>query len=344
MPDGSIAALREPLPGCEQYIDVIPPVDAEDPKVQRRSVRRDDGLPPSAEPAPRTPEERLLLDVLEFSRNGCATDLRAVHRLARTNHEPDPGAARATALRALEVGLRRGLLTSGLFVRTERGLTVVETDRTTDDQIATLRSRYVAAPAVGEPDEDLAATLWLVNTTEGERYARTHGASAARIDRASDAEPTSTADVPAVVVRSESDGWDDKNHELLAENVFTELRSGQLAWDAGIDEETLKSVAWGIAAEIVYAFDVQWSPDWVPKGHPHRWQDHEGWHTRCNDCLAESPAEVEEAVAWDWFATHRADAHGDTAPAFRPSPPPIEVPLPGTNDSRTMSVRRCAAA
>lgn len=96
-----------------------------------------------------------------------------------------------------------------------------------------------------------------------------------------------------------------------------------------MDEPTLKSVAWGIAAEIVYAFDVQWSPDWVPKGHPHRWQDDEGWHARCNDCLAESPAEAEEAVAWDWFATHRAVAHGDTAPAFRPSPPPIEVPLPG---------------
>lgn len=329
MPDGSIAALREPLPGHEQYIDVVPPADAEDPKVQRRSVRRDDGLPPSAEPAPRTPEERLLLDVLEFGRNGCATDLRAVHRLARTDHEPDPGAARAMALRALEVGLRRGLLTSGMFVRAQGVLAFVETDRTIADQVATLQSRYGSAPGVGDPDEDLAATLWLVNTTDGERHARTHGASAQSSGPTSTGTAASAA-APAVVVRSERDGWDDKNHELLAENVFTELRYGQLAWHAGIDEQTLKSVAWGIAAEIVYAFDVRWSPDWVPEGHPHRWHDDEGWHARCNDCLTESPAEAEEALAWDWFATHRAVAHGDTAPAFRPSPPPIEVPLPGS--------------
>ncbi|WP_126891778.1 hypothetical protein [Curtobacterium sp. HSID17257] len=331
MPDGSIAALREPLPDHEQYIDVVPPSDAEDPKVQRRSVRRDDGLPPSAEPAPRTPEERLLLDVLEFGVNGCATDLRAVHRLARTDHEPDPVAARAMALRALEVGLRRGLLQSGMFVRAQGVLAFVGTDRTIADQVATLRSRYVSAPGVGESDEDLAATLWLMNAPEGERYARTHGASAqpAAPTSTETATPSVPSDDPAVVVRSSSDAWDNRHHELLADNVFEELRNGWLSWEQGIEDAALRKVAWGVAAEIVYAFDVTWSPNWVPQGHPHRWHDDEGWHARCNDCLAESPAEAEEAVAWDWFATHRAVVHGDAAPAFRPSPPPIEVPLPG---------------
>lgn len=188
MPDGSIAAMREPLLGHEAYIDVIPPVDAEDPRVQRRSVRRDGVLPPSNEPAPRTPEEQLLLELTEFNRNGCATDLRALHRMARTDHEPDGTRARAMALRTVEVGIRRGLLTSGI--------------------------------------------------------------------------------------------------------------------------------------------DVQWSPDWVAEGHPHRWHDEEGWHARCNDCLDESPAEPDEAFAYAWFADHRPVAHGDTAPTFRSSPPPIVVPLP----------------
>jgi len=330
MPDGSIAALREPLPGHEQYIDVIPHVDAEDPRVQRRSVRLDPGLPPSTEPAPRTPEEQLLLALTEFNRNGCATDLRALHRMARMDHELDGPRARAMALRAVEVGIRRGLLTSGMFVRSGPELAFVEPERSVADRVATVRGRYVSAPDAGESDDDLADSVWLMNTTEGERYARTHGAEAARTGRASDTEPTETADAPAVVLRSSSDEWENRHHELLAENVFTELRYGQLAWDAGVDESTLKSVAWGIAAEIVYAFDVQWSPDWVPKGHPHRWQDDEGWHTRCNDCLAESPAESEEADAWEWFATHRPVAHGDTAPAFRPSPPPIEIALPGS--------------
>lgn len=327
-PDGSVAAMREPLPGHEAYIDVIPHVDTEDPRVQRRSVRQDTGLAPSTEPAPRTPEEQLLLDLTEFNRNGCATDLRALHRMARTDHEPDGTRARAMALRSVEVGVRRGLLTSGMFVRAGSELAFVEPERNVADRIATVRNRYVSAPDAGESDGDLANSVWLMNTTEGERYARTHSADAARTDRGSDVTPTIAANTPSVVVRSASDGWDDKNHELLADNVFTELRYGQLAWDAGIDEKVLKSVAWGIAAEIVYAFDVKWSPDWVAKGHPHRWHDDDGWHARCNGCLDESPAEPDEAVAYAWFSDHRPVAHGDTAPRFRPSPPPLEVPMP----------------
>ncbi|MBT1608151.1 hypothetical protein [Curtobacterium flaccumfaciens] len=331
MPDGSVAAMREPLPGHEAYIDVIPPADAEDPRVQRRSVRHDDGLTPSAEPAPRTPEEQLLLELTEFNRNGCATDLRALHRMVRTDHEPDAIRARAMALRSVEIGLRRGLLTSGMFVRVASELAFVEPERSAADRIATVRERYVSAPQAGESDGDLANSVWLMNTTDGERYARTHSADQARDDRASDAGPATTPSVPAVVVRSSSDEWGDKNHELLADNVFEELRNGWLSWDKDIGDDALKNLAWGIAAEIVYAFDVKWSPDWVAKGHPHRWHDVDGWHTRCNDCLDESPAEADEAVAYSWFADHRPVAHGDTAPPFRPSPPPLDVPMPGTD-------------
>jgi hypothetical protein len=126
-------------------------------------------------------------------------------------------------------------------------------------------------------------------------------------------------------------GFEHKNHELLTENVFEELRNGWLSWGKGIEDAALKNIAWGIAAEIVYAFDVQWSPDWVAKGHPHRWHDEDGWHARCNDCLDESPAESDEAVAYAWFADHRPVAHGDTAPPFRPSPPAIAVPMPNAD-------------
>lgn len=326
MPDGSIAAMREPLPGHEAYIDVIPPADAEDPRVQRRSVRQDAGLAPSTEPAPRTPEERLLLDLTEFNRNGCATDLRALHRMVRADHEPDGARAREMALRAVEVGIRRGLLTSGMFVRARSELAFVEPERTAAEKIATVRDRYVTAPDAGGPDGDLANSLWLMNTTDGERYARTHGGEPVGTDEAGTAAPTTST--PAVVVRSQDDEWDDKHHELLADNVFEELRNGWLSWDKGIDDDSLKNLAWGIAAEIVYAFDVKWSPDWVLEGHPHRWHDGDGWHARCNDCLDESPAESDQARAWEWFASHRASVHGDTAPPFRPSPPPLEVPLP----------------
>ncbi|OII04431.1 hypothetical protein BIU89_01330 [Curtobacterium sp. MCBA15_005] len=331
MPDGSIAAMREPLPGHESYIDVVPPADAEDPRVQRRSVRHDDGPTPSAEPAPRTPEEQLLLELTEFNRNGCATDLRALHRMVRTDHEPDATRARAMALRSVEIGLRRGLLTSGMFVRAGSELAFVEPERTAAEQIATVRGRYVSAPAAGESDGDLANSVWLMNTTDGERFARTHGAEADGTAEPSEVRQSVPASKPAVVVRSQGDAWDDKNHELLADNVFEELRNGWLSWDKGIGDDALKNLAWGIAAEIVYAFDVKWSPDWVAKGHPHRWHDEAGWHARCNDCLDESPAEADEVVAYSWFADHRPIAHGDIAPPFRPSPPPLDVPMPGTD-------------
>ena len=267
MPDGSIAAMREPLPGHEAYIDVIPPVDAEDPRVQRRSVRHDGGMAPSTEPAPRTPEEQLLLELTEFNRNGCATDLRALHRMVRTDHEPDGARARAMALRTVEVGIRRGLLTSGMFVRAGSELAFVEPERSVADRIATVGDRYVSAPRAGEPDGDLANSVWLMNTTDGERYARTHSAEPAGGNHARDAGSTTTSSAPAVVVRSSSDEWEDKNHELLADNVFEELRNGWLSWGKGIEDAALKNIAWGIAAEIVYAFDVQWSPDWVAEGY-----------------------------------------------------------------------------
>lgn len=329
MPDGSIAAMREPLPGHESYIDVIPPADAEDPRVQRRSVRHDDGLTPSAEPAPRTPEEQLLLELTEFNRNGCATDLRALHRMVRTDHEPDATRARAMALRSVEIGLRRGLLTSGMFVRAGSELAFVEPERSVTERIATVRDRYVIAPGAGEPDGDLANSVWLMNTADGERYARTHTGEAAAASDGSVPSPAAPSSTPAVVVRTQGDEWDDKHHELLADNVFEELRNGWLSWDKGIEDAALKNIAWGIAAEIVYAFDVRWSPDWVAEGHPHRWHDEDGYHARCNDCLHESPAEVDEAVAYSWFADHRPIVHGDTAPPFRPSPPPLEIPMPG---------------
>jgi len=328
MPDGSIAAMREPLPGHESYIDVIPPADAEDPRVQRRSVRHDDGLAPSAEPSPRTPEEQLLLELTEFNRNGCATDLRALHRMVRTDHEPDATRARAMALRSVEIGLRRGLLTSGMFVRAGAELAFVEPERSVTERIATVRDRYVIAPGAGEPDGDLANSVWLMNTADGERYARTHTGEAAAASDGRVASPAAPSSLPAVVVRTQGDEWDDKHHELLADNVFEELRNGWLSWDRGIEDAALKNLAWGIAAEIVYAFDVKWSPDWVAKGYPHRWHDEDGYHARCNDCLAESPAEADEAVAYAWFADHRPIVHGDTAPPFRPSPPPLEIPMP----------------
>ncbi|MBT1670095.1 hypothetical protein KK092_11950 [Curtobacterium flaccumfaciens pv. flaccumfaciens] len=75
--------------------------------MQRRSLRHDVGLAPSTQPAPRTPEEQLFLDLAEFNRNGCATDLRELHRMARTDREPDGTRARAMALRCVEIGIRR---------------------------------------------------------------------------------------------------------------------------------------------------------------------------------------------------------------------------------------------
>lgn len=99
--------------------------------------------------------------------------------------------------------------------------------------------------------------------------------------------------------------------ELLHHAVLDELEASNAFNALGITDSALRTLAWTVTTRISYAFEVTWSPDWVPPGRPHTWRDERGWHARCNDCLAESLASstTDEAVAW--FDDHLGRGHSE---------------------------------
>src|SRR6476620_145216 len=87
---------------------------------------------------------------------------------------------------------------------------------------------------------------------------------------------------------------------LFEHNIRTEL-DAQLGMDElDLAEDLRRQIAWGITAEVLYAFDVDWKPDWVKTGAVHTWQESGLWFSRCGVCLLDSRVSPtrEEAAGW----------------------------------------------
>lgn len=104
-------------------------------------------------------------------------------------------------------------------------------------------------------------------------------------------------------------GWNSRVLELLHGAVLDEMRWKNAFLELNVVDETLKTLAEAVTTHIAYAFSVRWSPTWVEDGRPHQWQDDEGWHARCNDCLAESAASRTESEITSWFDDHVRKQH-----------------------------------
>jgi hypothetical protein len=91
--------------------------------------------------------------------------------------------------------------------------------------------------------------------------------------------------------------------------VLDELRSMNAFSELGVSDESLQMLAQAVSDRIDGAFEITWSPDWVPLGRPHTWEDEQGWHARCNDCLKESPASRSEDKVVAWFDDHSDREH-----------------------------------
>jgi hypothetical protein len=113
-------------------------------------------------------------------------------------------------------------------------------------------------------------------------------------------------DTSAVVART---GWNSRVLELLHGAVLDEMRWKDAFLELNVPDEALMALAEAVANRISYAFAVKWSPDWVEDGKPHKWNDDEGWHARCNDCLAESHASPTEDEVIGWFDDHVHQQH-----------------------------------
>jgi hypothetical protein len=93
---------------------------------------------------------------------------------------------------------------------------------------------------------------------------------------------------------------------LLEDNIRTELHAQNAVADLGLSQQAITRLARGIAAEVLYAFSVDWSPSWVKPGQVHTWEESGDFFGRCPVCLLDSPPTDNSEAAAAWTATHRA--------------------------------------
>lgn len=98
----------------------------------------------------------------------------------------------------------------------------------------------------------------------------------------------------------------DRVAALLEDNIRTELQAQNAMAGLGLPEAAITRLAHGIAAEVLYAFAIDWSPDWVGPGHAHTWQASGDFFARCPACLQDSPPSKSREDATAWAADHQA--------------------------------------
>lgn len=93
---------------------------------------------------------------------------------------------------------------------------------------------------------------------------------------------------------------------LLEDNVLTELQVANAALELGLSDEAVENIMQMVTSQVLYAFSVDWSPDWVKPGDVHAWQDDNAWHARCPGCLLDSPPSDSRNNAARWAHEHEA--------------------------------------
>lgn len=91
---------------------------------------------------------------------------------------------------------------------------------------------------------------------------------------------------------------------LLEDNVSTELQVTNSAFGLGLSDEAIERLMEGVTSGLLYAFAVDWSPDWVKQGEVHHWEASGRFFARCGLCLADSPALPDDGTAVGWARDH----------------------------------------
>ena len=92
-------------------------------------------------------------------------------------------------------------------------------------------------------------------------------------------------------------GRQERVFELLEHNVLTELRIQTAIGGPEVSEERLADL---------YAFRVDWDPDWVRTGQLHSWHEGSSFFARCPTCLIDSPPRPSDEEAQAWVREHEA--------------------------------------
>jgi hypothetical protein len=93
---------------------------------------------------------------------------------------------------------------------------------------------------------------------------------------------------------------------LLEHNVRTELQVMNAGFELGLGDGIIERLAEGITSGVLYAFAVDWSPDWVKPGQVHTWEEDGAFFARCSRCLLDSPPAQDQASAEAWARQHEA--------------------------------------
>ncbi|MEU5669651.1 hypothetical protein ABZ749_04610 [Micromonospora sp. NPDC047753] len=91
---------------------------------------------------------------------------------------------------------------------------------------------------------------------------------------------------------------------LLEDNVRTELQVTNSMLELGLSDATIERLMEGVTSGLLYAFNVDWSPDWVKPGQVHAWEEGGAFFARCSGCLRDSPPADSRASAEDWARQH----------------------------------------
>ncbi len=91
---------------------------------------------------------------------------------------------------------------------------------------------------------------------------------------------------------------------LLEDSVRTELRIANGALNLGLSDASIENVMQMVTSSVLYAFEVDWSPDWVKDGEFHAWEEDGGWYARCPSCLSDSPRAEDRLGAVAWAKQH----------------------------------------
>ncbi|MFJ5991006.1 hypothetical protein [Lentzea sp. NPDC092896] len=74
----------------------------------------------------------------------------------------------------------------------------------------------------------------------------------------------------------------------------------------GLADDAIERLMEGITSGVLYAFEVDWSPDWVKPGQVHAWEEDGVFFARCGECLLDSPPAEDRASAEAWAHEHGA--------------------------------------
>jgi hypothetical protein len=93
---------------------------------------------------------------------------------------------------------------------------------------------------------------------------------------------------------------------LLQDDVRTQLQVGNGMLELGLSDAAIEGLTEGVTSGLLYAFAVNWSPDWVKPGQVHAWQEDGSFFARCSVCLLDSPPGDNQASAEVWARQHEA--------------------------------------